>query len=64
MGDAAHRTALTRPNRSAFCASVSAGDGEPPTIYERAGGRPVFERWFDVFHDLVEADDLLVDPSR
>ena len=31
----------------------------PPTIYEWAGGRPAFERWFDAFYDLVEADDLL-----
>jgi hemoglobin len=30
-----------------------------PTIYEWAGGRAAFERWFDVFYDLVERDDLL-----
>ncbi len=30
-----------------------------PTIYEWAGGRAAFERWFDAFYDLVERDDLL-----
>jgi hemoglobin len=30
-----------------------------PTIYEHGGGREAFARWFDVFYDLVEADDLL-----
>jgi hemoglobin len=32
---------------------------EPPTIYEWAGGSEPFERWLNVFYDLVEADDLL-----
>ena len=31
-----------------------------PTIYVWGGGRPAFERWFNVFYDLVERDDLLV----
>jgi hemoglobin len=35
------------------------GEADEPTIYEWAGGRPAFERWFDVFYDLVEADALL-----
>ncbi len=34
-------------------------DGETPTIYEWAGGRPAFERWLNAFYDLVEQDDLL-----
>jgi hemoglobin len=34
-------------------------DTDTPTIYEWAGGRPGFERWFDAFYDLVEGDDLL-----
>ena len=38
---------------------MPAADDEVPTIYEWAGGRPAFERWFDAFYDLVEADDLL-----
>jgi hemoglobin len=32
---------------------------DDPTIYEWAGGRPVFARWFEAFYDLVEADDLI-----
>jgi len=31
----------------------------PPTIYEWAGGRPAFQRWLNVFYDLVERDGLL-----
>jgi hemoglobin len=38
---------------------IATEKADPPTIYEWAGGRPAFERWFDVFYDLVEADDLL-----
>jgi len=30
-----------------------------PTIYDWAGGRPVFERWLGRFYDLVEDDELL-----
>jgi hemoglobin len=30
-----------------------------PTIYEWAGGRAAFERWFDAFYDLVERDEEL-----
>jgi hemoglobin len=30
-----------------------------PTIYEWAGGSEAFERWLNVFYDLVEADELL-----
>lgn len=32
---------------------------DPPTIYAWAGGREAFERWLDVFYDLVEDDELL-----
>lgn len=32
---------------------------ETPTIYEWAGGADAFERWLNVFYDLVEADELL-----
>lgn len=31
----------------------------PPTIYDWAGGHPAFERWLNVFYDLVEGDELL-----
>ena len=30
-----------------------------PTIYEWAGGTEAFERWLNVFYDLVEGDELL-----
>ena len=30
-----------------------------PSIYAWAGGRPGFERWLNVFYDLVEQDELL-----
>jgi len=30
-----------------------------PTIYEWAGGRSGFERWLNLFYDLVEGDDLI-----
>lgn len=30
-----------------------------PPIYEWAGGEAAFSRWFDVFYDLVERDELL-----
>jgi hemoglobin len=30
-----------------------------PTIYQWAGGTPAFERWLNVFYDLVERDELL-----
>jgi hemoglobin len=30
-----------------------------PTIYEWGGGTKAFERWLNVFYDLVEQDDLL-----
>ncbi|HUE26612.1 MAG TPA: group II truncated hemoglobin [Solirubrobacteraceae bacterium] len=32
---------------------------EVPTIYEWAGGREAFARWFNAFYDLVERDDSL-----
>lgn len=32
---------------------------ETPTIYEWAGGIEAFERWLNVFYDLVEGDELL-----
>jgi hemoglobin len=38
---------------------IAAAETHPPTIYEWAGGRPAFERWFEAFYDLVEDDDLL-----
>lgn len=38
---------------------MSAPEAGVPTIYEWAGGRVAFDRWFDVFYDFVEADDLL-----
>jgi hemoglobin len=38
---------------------IAAAQEDPPTIYEWAGGRPAFERWFDAFYDLVEDDPLL-----
>lgn len=31
----------------------------PPTIYDWGGGREAFERWINVFYDLVEQDQLL-----
>ncbi len=31
----------------------------PPTIYQWGGGRDAFERWLNVFYDLVEQDELL-----
>jgi hemoglobin len=33
--------------------------GDPPTIYDWGGGREAFERWLNVFYDLVEQDELL-----
>jgi hemoglobin len=39
--------------------SVSADSSGPPTIYEWGGRREAFERWLNVFYDLVERDDLL-----
>jgi truncated hemoglobin YjbI len=30
-----------------------------PTIYQWAGGTPAFERWLNVFYDVVERDELL-----
>lgn len=33
--------------------------GQPPTIYDWGGGREAFERWLNVFCDLVEQDELL-----
>ncbi len=38
---------------------MSADPSTPPTIYDWAGGREAFERWLNVFYDLVERDDLL-----
>jgi hemoglobin len=32
---------------------------EVPSVYEWAGGRDAFARWFDAFYDLVERDELL-----
>jgi hemoglobin len=33
--------------------------GEPPTLYEWAGGTVAFRRLIDAFYDRVEADELL-----
>jgi hypothetical protein len=35
---------------------VSGRESEPRTILECAGGREAFERWLNVFYDLVEHD--------
>jgi hemoglobin len=32
---------------------------DTPTIYDWAGGRDAFERWLNVFYDLVEQEPLL-----
>jgi hemoglobin len=37
------------------CAELS----EPPTIFDWGGGREAFERWLNLFYDLVEQDELL-----
>jgi hemoglobin len=39
--------------------AVNESPGEPPTIYQWGGGREPFERWLNVFYDLVEGDELL-----
>jgi hemoglobin len=33
--------------------------GDDPTLFEWAGGQPVFDRMINAFYDRVEADDLL-----
>jgi hemoglobin len=38
---------------------MAAPQPDIPTIYDWAGGREAFARWFGVFYDLVESDDLL-----
>jgi hemoglobin len=38
---------------------VSSDPEARPTIYEWGGGHAAFERWLNVFYDLVEADALL-----
>jgi hemoglobin len=38
---------------------VCAERREPPTIFDWGGGREAFERWLNVFYDLVEQDALL-----
>jgi hemoglobin len=38
---------------------VSGDSDSPPTIYTWGGGREAFERWLNVFYDLVERDELL-----
>jgi hemoglobin len=32
---------------------------DSPTIYEWGGGSEAFERWLNIFYDLVETDELL-----
>ena len=36
-----------------------AGSGDPPTLYEWAGGRDAFERLINAFYDRVEGDKLI-----
>ncbi|MHB8690377.1 MAG: group II truncated hemoglobin [Solirubrobacteraceae bacterium] len=38
---------------------MTAHSGQPPTIYQWGGGREAFERWLNVFYDLVEQDELV-----
>ena len=38
---------------------VSADSEQPPTIFDWGGGRDAFERWLNLFYDLVEQDDLV-----
>jgi hemoglobin len=38
---------------------VGTDSNTPPSIYDWAGGREAFERWLNVFYDLVERDELL-----
>jgi hemoglobin len=38
---------------------VGADSSTPPSIYDWGGGREAFERWINVFYDLVEGDGLL-----
>jgi hemoglobin len=38
---------------------VSAQSSQPPTILAWGGGREAFERWLNLFYDLVERDELL-----
>lgn len=41
------------------CWFVGADSNTPPSIYEWGGRREAFERWINVFYDLVERDGLL-----
>jgi hemoglobin len=34
-------------------------DDPTPTLYEWGGGREAYERWLNVFYDLVEGDELI-----
>jgi len=36
-----------------------AGSGDPPTLYEWAGGGEAFERLINAFYDRVEGDELI-----
>lgn len=36
-----------------------AASGDPPSLYEWAGGREAFERLIDAFYDRVEGDELI-----
>jgi hypothetical protein len=36
-----------------------AASGDPPTLYEWAGGREAFERLINAFYDRVEGDELI-----
>jgi hemoglobin len=38
---------------------VSAESDQPPTIFEWGGGRDAFERWLNLFYDLLEQDALV-----
>jgi hemoglobin len=38
---------------------MTADPGEAPTLFEWGGGREAFERWLNLFYNLVEQDDLV-----
>jgi len=35
------------------------GDEQPPSLYERAGGTPFFERLVDAFYEGIASDEIL-----
>jgi hemoglobin len=44
---------------AAIVPAVPAGSDQPPTIFDWGGGRDAFERWLNVFYDLVEQDEVV-----